>query len=205
MGLFDIFKKDNKSKHASSDNGIPGPTYLDNLTEPIIDPKKLQAHEWRRKLKSSDGQTKFKIKFYGQQHPKYVDLIIGTDFAPSFVVAIAESTGQEILLFDGCKHGYNALFFGDYSNEQLNNRPANNFYRDREGNDTFEIIISTYYGIDYNDNEFTDEVDNKGFIEVNSGSKIEFEKAKRDGFDVINILVINDTGQTLGIVSEELS
>ena len=204
MGLFDIFKKDNNANNLSSDNGIPGPTYLDNLTEPINDPKKLKPREWRRKIKTTDGQTKFKIKFYGQQHPKYPDLIIRTDFAPSLVIAIAASTGQEIVLFDGCKHGYDALFCGDYSN-QINDRPANNFYKDKDGNDTFEIVISTHYGIDYNDTEFTDEVDDKGFIEVNNGSKIEFEKAKRDGFNVINILAINDKGQNLDIVSEELS
>jgi hypothetical protein len=204
MGLFDIFKKNNKSNNLSGDNGILGPTYFDNLTEPISDPKKLQPHEWRRKLKATDGQTKFKIKFYGQQHPKFPNLIVGTDFAPSLVIAIAASSGQEILLFDGCKHGYNALFCDNYSDEQLKNRQADNFYSDEEGNDTFEIIISTFYGIDYDD-EFSDEVDDKGLIEIVNGSKVAFQKVKRDGFDTITIIALTDKGHEVDIVTEELS
>src|SRR5690348_9024880 len=126
MGLLDIFKKDQTPNDSSTDNGILGPTFLEGLTEHIQNPKDLHLHEWRRRLKSSKGYTKFKIKYYGQLHEEYKSLIIGTDFAPSLVFAVEESTGQEILLFDGCKHGYNALFCDTYTEEQIKNRPATN-------------------------------------------------------------------------------
>ena len=138
MGLFDIFKK--KSENSTTDNGVIGPTFFDGLTEHLENPKKLHSHEWRRKLKTSSGQTKFKIKFYGERSGS---LIIGTDFAPSLVFAVDNLTGTEILLFDGCKHGYNAIFCDSYSSEQINNRKTNQFYKDKEGNETFEIILST--------------------------------------------------------------
>lgn len=110
MGLLDIFKKQRKSNHSTTDNGVKGPTFLDGFTEHIHNPKDLHSHEWRRQLKATSGSMKFKIKFYGQLHEDCKELIVGTDFAPSLVIAEDTKSGQEILLFDGCKHGYNALF-----------------------------------------------------------------------------------------------
>src|SRR5262245_40327595 len=104
MGFFDRFKKENRSGNASNDNGISGPTYFDGVTEEFKSDKKVQTYEWRRRLKSQSGQTKFKIKYYGQLHPNDKALIVGTDFAPALVLAVDSVTGQEILLFDGCRH-----------------------------------------------------------------------------------------------------
>ena len=204
MGFFDIFKKGKKSGNSSTDNGVLGPTFLDGLTEQIQNPRGLQANEWRRKLKTPSGQTKFKIKYYGQLHKDYKNLIVGTEFAPPLVFAVETSTEQEILLFDGCKHGYNALFRDRFTSEQINNRPITKYYKDKEGNETFEIIISTYNGINYDD-EFADEVDENGLIELTDGTKIEFEKAKRNGYDTLQVLAINDDGKTIEVISEELA
>jgi hypothetical protein len=49
------------------------------------------------------------------------------------------------------------------------------------------------------------EVDNEGFLELDNGQKIKFEEAKRNGFDWLEITVVNDNGQTTEIVSEELA
>jgi len=203
MGLFDIFKKE-KGNSLTADNGISGPTFFDGLTEDIVNPINLQKHEWRRKLKSPSGQTKFKIKYYGKLHEEYQNLIVGTNYAPALVVAVDVSNGLEILLFDGCQHGYNALFCDEYSKEQIENRPATNLYKDENGNDTFEIIISTYNGIDYEE-EFSHEVDDEGFIKLINRTKIEFEKARRNGFDTLQIFGLTDQGVMVEIVSEELA
>jgi hypothetical protein len=174
------------------------------LTENIQNPKDLHSHEWRRQLKTASGQTKFKIKFYGQLHEVYKNLIVGTDFAPSLVFAVDNATGQEILLFDGCKHGYNALFCDTFTDEQIKNRTATNYYKDIDGNEIFEIVISTYNGVDYED-EFAEEVDENGLIELIDGTKIEFEKVKRNGYDTLQIWATNDNGKTIDFVSEELA
>lgn len=204
MGILEIFKKKNKPNNSTTDNGVLGPTFLDGLTENFEYPKDLHGHEWRRKLKTTSGQTKFKIKFYGQLHQEFKNLIVGTDFAPSLVFAVDPSTGQEILLFDGCKHGYNALFCDTFTDEQIKNRPATNYYQDEDGSEIFQIVISTYNGVDY-DNEFTDEVDENGLIELIDGTKIEFEKVKCNGFDTIQIWATNDNGNTIDFVAEELA
>ncbi|NOS91193.1 MAG: hypothetical protein HOP30_04685, partial [Cyclobacteriaceae bacterium] len=156
----------------------------------------LHAHEWRRQLRTASGQTKFKIKFYGRLHEDYKNLIVGTDFAPSLVFAVDTTTGQEILLFDGCKHGYNALFCDTFTDEQIKNRPSTNYYTDSDGKDTFEIIISTYNGF-YFDEEFADQVDKNGLIELIDGTKMEFEKVKRNAYDTLQIWATNDNGKTI--------
>lgn len=204
MGLLDIFKKDNKSINSTTENGVLGPTFLNGLTDHIKNPKDLHSHEWRRQLKSSSGHTKFKIKFYGHLHEQYKNLIVGTDFAPSLVFAVDISTQQEFLLFDGCKHGYNALFCDTYREEQIKNRPTANWYKDKDRNDTFEIVISTFNSIDYDD-EFADLVDEKGRIELIDGTKTEFETAKRNGYDTLRIWATSADGKTVAIVLEELA
>jgi hypothetical protein len=204
MGLLDIFKKENKPNNTTTDNGVLGPTFFDGLTEHIQSPKDLHSHEWRRRLKTASGQTKFKIKFYGQLHEDYKNLIVRTDFAPSIVFAVDISTGQEILLFDGCKHGYDALFCDTFTDNQIKNRPVINSYKDKDGQEIFEIVISTYNNIDF-DEEMGEEVDEKGFIELNNGTKIKFDDAKRNAFDTLQIWATNDKGTTIDIISEELA
>jgi hypothetical protein len=50
MGLFDIFKKSRQNAAVNTDNGVPGPTYLEKVTAHISNPQKLEAYEWRRHL-----------------------------------------------------------------------------------------------------------------------------------------------------------
>jgi hypothetical protein len=202
MGLFDIFKKDMETKNTN--NGIFGPTFLEGLTEHISQPKDLQKHEWRRRLRTLSGQKKFKIKYFGQLHSDYQNLIVGKDDTPALVVAVDTISGQEIVIFDGCLHGYNAMFCDNYSDEQKANRVADKIYKDCNGNEIFELTISTYNGINYDD-EFASDVDEAGFIELINGTKIKFDTAKRNGFDTLQIFGTTDTGDVVEIVSEELS
>lgn len=204
MGLFDFFKKKGDFVFLSSDNKVLGPTFFDGLTVEIENPKDLHPHEWRRKLKSKTGQTKFKIKFYGELHNKYRNLIVRTDFAPSLIFAIDSTNSEEIILFDGCTFGYDAIFCDTYTKEQITERHPTEFYKDNNGNDIFEIIISTYNGTEF-DEEMGDEVDENGFIEIINGSKMEFEKVKRNAFDTLQVWAINESGESIDIIAEELA
>ena len=53
--------------------------------------------------------------------------------------------------------------------------------------------------------EFADQVDENGLIELIDGTKIEFEKVKRNGYDTLQIWATNDNGKTIDFVSEELA
>lgn len=204
MSIFNLFKKDKQPNKPGTDNGVPGPTWLEGMTAHIQDPQKLLVHEWRRQLQTPGGLTSFQISFYGQLHSDHPNLITSTEFAPALIYAVDPNTGHAIVLFDGCVHGYNALFCDTFTNEQVQNRPPIDSYKDDDGNDTFTITISAYYGINYDD-EFTDEVDANGLIELVNSNKMPFEEAKRNGFDALQIWVTNQHGKTVQIVSEELA
>lgn len=200
-----LFKCRNKNTVVTnSDNGVLGFKHLEDFTEVIENPEKLERFEWRRKLQSTTGSNKFKIKFYGELHESHKSLIVRTDFAPQKILAVDSKTNEEILIFDGCKHGYNALMCDTYSEEQRENRDLVNKYLDQNSNDVFELILSAYYQIDYDD-EFREDVDEVGKIEILNGDKIEFDELKRMGCSYFRILGINMSGQRIEILSEELS
>jgi hypothetical protein len=96
------------------------------------------------------------------------------------------------------------LLCDTFIDEQHNNRQATNIYKDKDGYDTFEIVISTYNGINFDD-EFSEEVDENGLIEIIDGTKIEFEILKRNAYDTLQIWATNEYGKTIDFVSEELA
>jgi hypothetical protein len=204
MGLFNLFKNNNQPQRPTTGPVALGPAYLEGVTEPVEHTGKLKTYEWQGRLKTPQGHTRFNIEFYGQTHNH---LIVGTDVAPALIFAKDLVTGEKILLFDGCKHGYNAQFCDTYTKDQINNRPTDQIYTDKEGNNDFEIIISVYYQFNYEDAEegFLENVDENGWIELANGSKMEFINAQRNGFDVIQIFAINSAGKRIEMVSEELA
>ena len=105
-------------------------------------------------------------------------------------------------MFDGCKHGYNSLFCDSFSKAQTQNRPITKIYRDDDGNEFFEIIISTLYCINFEE-EIGNQIDETGLVELINGSKIEFDTVKRNGFDSIQIWSINEAGRMIEIISQE--
>lgn len=197
MGLLDFLKK--KKPYVKQ---IPGPTYLDNLTEHVADSDILK-HEWRRKLVSFNGQTKFQIRFYGRLHPE-LDLIVKTDFAPILVYAVDPENGQEILIIDGCKYGYDALFCNTHTQEQIVNRAADSIYKSKNGDELFEIVISVYNG-SYYDDELSGQVDSDGLIELVDGQKQSLDIVERNAFDTFQVYAINEQGERFTIISEELA
>lgn len=187
-----------------SDNGVLGLYYLEKYTTPIQNPKQLLDFEWRRQLMSRSGNRNFRIKYYGNLHPTFDRLIVGTEFAPQKIVAIDSQSSESILLFDACKHGYNAMLCDTYTTTQIESRETNRIYQDILGNDIFEIVISAYYQIDY-EREFRTEVDVEGKIELINGEKIDFAILKRNACDVLQIWAINKEGVKFEILSEELA
>lgn len=182
----------------NTDNGIKGPVYFDGLTENIQNPLCLEHFEWRRQLKSRNGNTKFKIKFYGDLLDT---LIVSKELVPQKVIAIDIISLEEIILFDGCQHGYNAMFCDTYTIEEINNRETEQIYQSKDDNEIFEVILSAYYQTDY-EVEFSSDVDEAGMITLINGEQQSIEDVKRNGFDVFGIDLI-DKGQNIELISEE--
>lgn len=181
------------------------PTYFENFVtyenESLF--KDLNEIEWRGQIKSSTNNKKFGIKYYGDLFGKE-NLIVGTDFSEALVIAEDIVTKEQIVIFDGCKFGYNAMLCDEYSKEEINNRPTEKMYTDKNGNKTFEIVVSTYNGIPY-DEEMEDFINEENKVELISGEIISPEQLERNGFDWFAISIINEKGKLTRIVDEELA
>lgn len=164
---------------------------------------KLLDIEWRGQIKSSTNNRKFRIKYYGEFFEEY-KLIANTDLAPELIFAEDIETNEKILLFDGCKHGYDAMLCDEYSSEQINNRPLSSTFIDNDGQEIFEVLVSVYYNIDYED-ELVYLQNEAGNIELVSGEIISTETLLRNGFDFLAITVINEKGNKQNIFEKELA
>ncbi|WP_153797755.1 hypothetical protein [Foetidibacter luteolus] len=204
MKFLNFLSKRNSSQYLTTNNGVLGPTYFDNLTSNIDNPKALYLFEWRRQLISSLANTRFQIMYYGKLHKTHKTLIIGTEFAPALVIAKDVIGGEEIVIFDGCRFGYNAMFCDEFSLEQINNRKANNLYTDKYGNDVFEIIVSAFYQVDIED-EIKHLLNSNGLVTLLNKTKMDLQEAKRNAFDYFGIIAIIDKKRRIEILSEELA
>ncbi|MGO4731493.1 hypothetical protein [Paenibacillus sp. 2KB_22] len=177
-----------------------GPAYLEGLTR-IEEDIKSEEVEWKGKLQTSDGHDKFHIFYYGDLTED--DLITWHDSTPLLVYAEHIVTGERYLLIDAAKHGYDAMLCETYSEETLRDRPLRP-YLDVEGEDIFEVELTAYYNVPW-DEEFGEDVDENGAYELITGERIHFDQVKRDGYDAFAIRILNRKGVWTDIVQEELA
>ncbi len=189
---------ENKSKYRA-------PTYFEKYAtyENEECSKQLDEIEWRAQIQSSLGNKKFRIKYYGNLNEE-LNLICHTDFSRALVLGEDIETKEEIVLFDGCKFGYNGMFAEHYSKAQIENRPTEKFLVDKDGNDIFEILVSVCYNIPY-DEEMDNFINEHHMVELISGDLITAEELERNGFDWIYVYAINEEGNFWAIVDEELA
>lgn len=165
----------------------------------------LMEIEWRGQIQSSTQNKRFKIKYYGELFEEY-QLICGTDFAPELIYAVDIESNEEILLFDGAKHGYDPMFYDEFTNEQLTNRPLIHEYKDQDDQTAFNVIVKVYHNIDYEDDDEMESLTNAvGEIELISGEIISIEQLKANAFDFIQIMVMNSLGNLYRIFERELA
>ena len=173
---------------------MPVPTYL----QPYVQAESLHSFdgiEYRFAI-AHNGSNRFLIRYYGEF---YDSLITDTDNAPVKVVAVEPESGQEILLLDGGRHGYNAMLCDEHSEDSLNNRSLQDL------DDTlYQIEVHAFYNIDY-EAEREDFCDENGKVELINGEIIDFDRLRQDGMDAIAIELIDPQGKRREIVREELA
>lgn len=149
-------------------------------------------------LIASNGKDKFIIEYYGD-FLSDSKMIVQTDFAPQLVVAFEPTSGERIVLFDGTKHGYNAMFCDNYTDKQINSRPLTKFSDDLQS-----IKFEVFYGIDYLE-EKDDFIDDNDEVALIDGEVIDFETLQNNGFDALVITLIDEHGKEFEIINEELA
>ncbi|MCP1133208.1 hypothetical protein NKT34_07900 [Paenibacillus polysaccharolyticus] len=177
-----------------------GPVYLQGLTKSVA-AEKTHEVEWQGKLQTGDGHDQFHIFYYGDLDED--DLIMWHDMTPLLIYAEHSVTGERYLLIDAAKHGYDAMVCETYPEEELNNRPLRP-YLDVEGEDTFEVFLTAYYNVPW-DEEFGEDVEADGTYELITGERVHFNEVKRNGYDAFAIRIRNRKGVETEIVQEELA
>lgn len=199
MGFFSLFAK---HRPANTDNRIPGPAFLEGITAHIEQPRNLLPNEWRRKLRTEEGNEWFRIWYYGHQLDGRDPLIVATEFAPVLMYAEDIATGRRFLLFDGCRHGYNALFRENFSEDQIENRPLTHCFSDGYGNDVFRVQLSAVYKADYDALQRQSRFGNNT-PQFQNNAQPDPNTVKRNAFSAFRILLNNKNSETITILSEE--
>lgn len=128
-------------------------------------------------LVSSSWNTNLEIYYYGELiNIKRVPFIIDSEY-PCLIVAKDSETNEEFVVFDGAKHGYDAMFFNE-----LNLVEERELEKYEKFTGEIEIILG--YSIDYDDEieeyNFTED----GQVKLTYGT-MDWDTAKSIGYDWI--------------------
>ena len=175
------------------------PTYLSENASNIKSGDYLSVD-----IQSKNGNSLFEVYYYGdlfevkgEKLPFIVDNEAGI---PCKIVAKDTETGEEILLFDGYRHGYNAMFCEEFDLEEVKKRTLVKY-----DIAPCKIHIDFGYSIDYEEEKEDYEVDEEDRVTLINGENIPWEEVKRNGFDYISIVCETENGEKAEIVSLELA
>ena len=174
-------------------------------------PTWLEGHikDWAEKrlatmtLCSRTGAELLEVWYYGRLlrvEGEAQPFIADTEEAPGMVFARDAISGEEFLIFDGAKHGYDAMFCDEYDAEALASRALK-----RYDIPPSKLILELGYSIDYEDEKETFDIDEKGNVELIDGRTVPWETVKRDGFDYISLSFIDKDGKQRQFLDAELA
>ena len=155
-------------------------------------------------IQSKNGNSLFEVYYYGDlfevKRKKLPCIVDNKTGIPCKIVAKDTETGEEILLFDGYRHGYNAMFCEEFDPEEVEKRTLVKY-----NIAPCKIHIDFGYSIDYEEEKEDYEVDKEDRVTLINGETISWEEVKRNGFDYISIICETENGEKAEIVSLELA
>ena len=178
------------------------PTYLADNIYNVKDSDYLSVD-----IQSKNGNTLFEVYYYGdlfevkgEKQPFIVNYYTDEVEIPCKIVAKDTETGEEILLFDGYRHGYNAMFCDEFAPEEVEKRTLVKY-----DIAPCKIHIDFGYSIDYEEEKEDYEVDEGDRVTLINGENIPWEEVKRNGLDYISIVCETENGEKTEIVALELA
>ena len=150
--------------------------------------------EWAEKrlptviLCSTTGNELLEVWYYGdlltvKGEPQ--SYIIDSDEAPGLVTARDPESGEEFVIFDGGRHGYDNMFCDEHDPSELEHRPLKRYEIPAS-----KLVLELGYRID---------------LELINGERMPWEQAKRDGIDYIALYYVNEKGKPVQILDAELA
>ena len=126
--------------------------------------------------------------------------IVPSYFAPELVTARDPESGEEFVIFDGGRHGYDNMFCDEHDPSELEHRPLKRYEIPAS-----KLVLELGYSIDYEDEKEDFEPDENDTVELISGERMPWEQVKRDGIDYIALYYVNEKGKPVQILDAELA
>ena len=174
-------------------------------------PSWLEGHikEWKQKrlttvtLCSTSGNEWLEVWYYGDLltingEPQLY--IVPSYFAPELVAARDPESGEEFVVFDGGRHGYDNMFCDEHDLDELERRTLK-----RNEIPASKLILELGYSIDYEDEKEDFQVNEDGMVALINGERMSWEQVKRDGIDYIALYYVNEEGKQVQILDNELA
>lgn len=174
-------------------------------------PSWLEGHikEWKQKrlttvtLCSTSGNEWLEVWYYGDLltingEPQLY--IVPSYFAPELVAARDPESGEEFVVFDGGRHGYDNMFCDEHDLDELERRTLKRYEIPAS-----KLILELGYSIDYEDEKEDFQVNEDGMVALINGERMPWEQVKRDGIDYIALYYVNEEGKQVQILDAELA
>ena len=174
-------------------------------------PTWLTGHvkEWAQKrlptvtLCSTTGNELLEVWYYGDlltlnEEPQLY--IVPSYFAPELVTACDPESGEEFVIFDGGRHGYDNMFCDEHDPSELEHRPLKRYEIPAS-----KLVLELGYSVDYEDEKEDFEPDEADTVELINGERMPWEQVKRDGIDYIALYYVNEEGKQVQILDAELA
>ena len=174
-------------------------------------PSWLEGHikEWKQKrlttvtLCSTSGNEGLEVWYYGDLltingEPQLY--IVPSYFAPELVAARDPESGEEFVVFDGGRHGYDNMFCDEHDLDELERRTLKRYEIPAS-----KLILELGYSIDYEDEKEDFQVNEDGMVALINGERMPWEQVKRDGIDYIALYYVNEEGKQVQILDNELA
>lgn len=174
-------------------------------------PSWLEGHikEWKQKrlttvtLCSTSGNEWLEVWYYGDLltingEPQLY--IVPSYFAPELVAARDPESGEEFVVFDGGRHGYDNMFCDEHDLDELERRTLKRYEIPAS-----KLILELGYSIDYEDEKEDFQVNEDGMVALINGERMSWEQVKRDGIDYIALYYVNEEGKQVQILDNELA
>lgn len=152
---------------------------------------------------SKTGNDLLEVWYYGDLflvQSEERNYIVETEYAPVKIVARDPETNEEILVFDGVKHGYDNMFCDVYTEEQINNRELKKLDIPAS-----QLILELGYSIDYEDEKDYYDFDENGYVILINGNKMLWEDMTLNGFDYLSLSYIDKNGEKIHFADYELA
>jgi len=179
-------------------HGVKIPKHLKNkVTKWEIDEK---TGHLVLNFEAEAGKKLFEIWYYGNWYKTgKQQYLVDTNEAPALIVVKNKETGETFDVFDGGKHGYNAMFVDEYTDRQLEGRILKKLEKS-----VTKLLITIGNGLDWETEkgEFIDE--NGETVTLIDGCVMAWDDVVANGFDYFSMSYINEFGKMTEFADFEL-